>query len=305
MQADHTPPATPGRLFVFGLGYTALALARDLLAEGWTVAGTCRGEDKCAALAAEGIAAFVFDRDRPLDDCVAALAGTTHLLASVPPDAAGDLVIDRHGDDLQRLAPTALTRLGWIGYLSTTGVYGDCGGAWVDEEAPLQPTSPRAAARVAAERDWLELGRGLGAGVQIFRLAGIYGPGRGALEAVRAGEARRIVKPGQVFGRIHVDDIVAVLRASLARPRAGALYNGCDDEPAPPQDVIAFACALLGVPAPPEEDYAHVSATLSAMARSFYADNKRVSNQRLKEELGVELRYPDYRAGLRALATEG
>jgi nucleoside-diphosphate-sugar epimerase len=280
------------RLFCFGLGYTALALARGLMAEGWSIAGTTRNADKQSELASEGYEVLLFDRDRPLHDAAAALASATHVLTSVGPDEAGDPVLAHHLADLRRCAT-----LEWVGYLGTTGVYGDRAGAWVDEADPVTPTMPRTRRRVAAEGHWLASGLP----VHIFRLAGIYGPGpgRNALDAVRAGTARRIVKPGQVFGRIHVDDIAQVLRASIARPNPGAIYNVADDEPAPPQDVIAFACALLGVAPPPEVPYEQ--ADLSPMARSFYADNRRVCNARIKDELGVRLRYPTYRDGLRAI----
>lgn len=298
------PTPAPRRLFVFGLGYAALVFARRLKAKGWRIAGTCRGEAARAGLAAEGIAAFLFDGVTPLPDATAALAGTTHLLHSVPPDPAdgregGDPVLRHHAADI-----AAIEGLRWAAYLSTTGVYGDRGGDWVDERSGLHPTGPRGRARVAAERAWLDLQR-LGVPVHVFRLAGIYGPGRSALDTVRAGNARRIVKPGQVFSRIHVDDIAATLEASIGRPNPGAVYNVCDDDPAPPQDVIAFACALLGREAPPEMPYAAAAAGMSDMARSFYADNKRVRNLRLKTELEVRLAYPDYRAGLKALLAAG
>ena len=281
-----------GRLFCFGLGYTALALARDLQAEGWRIAGTTRSPDKQARLAAEGFEVHLFDRDRPLADPDAALAGATHLVSSIAPDDAGDPVLDHHEPDLRRCRT-----LGWAGYLGTTGVYGDRGGAWVSEGDPLAPSLPRTQRRVAAEGRWLASGLP----VHVFRLAGIYGPGAGrnALETVRAGTARRIVKPGQMFGRVHVADIVQVLRASMARPNPGAIYNVADDEPAPPQDVITFACSLLGVAPPPEIPFDE--AELSPMARSFYLDNRRIRNARIKEELGVRLCYPSYRQGLRAI----
>lgn len=288
-----TPPP-PGRLFVFGLGYSAMALARALLAEGWSVRGTCRDEDGRDFLARQGIEAVTFGRDRPLADPAAALAGITHVLHSIPPDDTGDPVLDLHGDDL-----ASLSTLAWFGYLSTTGVYGDRGGAWVDEHTPTAPTTDRGRRREAAEKGWCRLFRERGLPVHLFRLAGIYGPGRSAIDTVRAGRARRVIKPGQVFSRIHVDDIVAVLRASMARPHPGAAYNVCDDEAAPPQDVIAYACTLLGVEPPPEEPFD--TADLSPMARSFYAENKRVSNRRIREELGVRPAYPGYREGLRAL----
>jgi nucleoside-diphosphate-sugar epimerase len=279
------------RLFCFGLGYTALALARLLKVEGWRVAGTTRDSEKQARLADEGFEMYRFTRDRPLAE-PAALAGATHILTSIDPDEAGDPVLAHHLADLRQCAT-----LQWAGYLGTTGVYGDRGGAWVDEADPVAPTMPRTRRRVAAEGHWLASGLP----AHVFRLAGIYGPGpgRNALAAVRAGIARRIVKPGQVFGRVHVDDIVQVLRASMVRPNPGAIYNVADDEPAPPQDVVAFACELLGVAPPPAVPYE--DAELSPMARSFYADNRRVDNARIKRELGVSLRYPTYRAGLRAI----
>ena len=282
-------------LFCFGLGYTAGVLSRRLMAQGWSVRGTARSEAACAELAAQGIAAWTFDRDRPLADPAAALGGVTHLLASVPPDETGDPVLDLHGSDIAALSPPPQ----WAGYLSTTGVYGDRGGGPVDEASTRRPSSVRGERRMAAENSWCGLWRDRGVPVHLFRLAGIYGPGRNALETVRRGQAHRIVKPGQVFSRIHVDDISATLEASMARPNPGAAYNVCDDEAAPPQDVIAFACELLGVDPPPEVPFE--TAELSDMARSFYADNKRVANDRIKRELGITLRYPNYRAGLRAL----
>jgi nucleoside-diphosphate-sugar epimerase len=275
------------RLFCLGLGYTALALARRLQAEGWQIGGTCREPDKAAALQAAGIDAVVTpaDPDR-------LIANATHLLASVPPDAGGDPAL--------ALWEPAIARhpgLAWAGYLSTTGVYGDRDGGWVDESSPLEPTGERGRRRVEAEADWSALLPGVP--VHLFRLAGIYGPGRSALDTVRAGRAQRVVKPGQVFSRVHVDDIAQVLAASIARPRPGAVYNVCDDNPAPPDEVIAYACELLGVEPPAEVPFDQ--APLSDMARSFYADNKRVANRLIKRELGVRLTHPDYRAGLKAL----
>ncbi len=283
------------RLFCFGLGYSALVLARRLRRRGWVVAGTCRSEAKRAALVRDGIEAHLFDRDRPLADSARALAGTTHLLSSVPPDGAGDPVIDHHGGDIGAIGRS----LAWGGYLSTTGVYGDRAGGWVDETASLRPTGERGRRRSAAETEWLDLWRRDGVPVHLFRLAAIYGPGRNALDQVRAGTARRIDKPGQVFSRIHVEDIANVLEASMARPNPGTAYNVCDDDPAAPQDVVAFACTLLGLEPPPLVPFAE--AGLSPMARSFYDDNKRVANARIKQELGVRLRFPDYTTGLRAL----
>ncbi len=284
------------RLFCFGLGYTARVLAAALMGEGWTVAGTCRDEAARADLAADGIDAFLFDRDRPLDDAGAALGGATHLLSSVPPDAEGDPVLARHAG-----AIAAMDGLAWAGYLSSTGVYGDTGGAAVDESAAVNPTSERGRRRAEAEGGWLELRRAAGVPVHVFRLSGIYGPGRSALDAVRAGQARRIDKPGHLFARIHVDDIAAVLRASMARPDPGAVYNVCDDEPAAAADVVAFACELLGVDAPPLVPFHQAAKEMSPMALSFWRDNRRVDNSRIKGELGVRLKFPDYRAGLRAV----
>lgn len=281
-------------LFCFGLGFSALALIDRLRAEGgWRFSGTCRGATKCSAMAARGIVAQVFDGNGPLAD-PAALASATHVLVSAPPEAGGDPVLRWLGEDIARLKGIA-----WFGYLSTTGVYGDRQGAWVDETAAVAPSQERSRRRAEAEAAWLALHRQHGVPVHLFRLAGIYGPGRNALENVLDGSAHRVVKPGQVFARIHVEDIAATLAASMAKPNPGAAYNLADDEPAPPQDVVAFAAELLGVPPPPEVPFAE--AKLSPMGLSFYAENKRVANRRIKEELGVRLRYPTYREGLRAL----
>ena len=288
----------PGkRLFCFGYGFSASALGALLGPAGWALAGTCRTPGGCRALADAGVDAGPFSRQAPLGDAARCLAGATHLLLSIPPDGEGDPALDCHGADI-----AALPGVEWIGYLSTTGVYGDTGGAWVDENAAPAPTSARAKRRVEAERGWLAFGDKHGLAVHICRLAGIYGPGRSALATVRRGEAKRIDKPGHVFSRIHVADIAQVLAASIARPRPAAIYNVCDDEPAPAADVVAHACALLGVAAPPLRPLD--DADLSPMARSFYADNRRVSNARIKSELGVTLRFPDYRAGLANLLAE-
>ncbi len=293
------PSAPSGRLFCFGLGYSARVLARRLSARGWRVAGTTRSAEPAAGLAAEGIEDHLFDRAAPLSDAPALLAGSTHLLSTVPPEREGDPVLACHGD-----AIAACGSLSWIGYLSTTGVYGDRGGGWVDEDSALAPTGERGRRRVAAEAAWLALGGAAGVAVQVFRLAAIYGPGRSALDSLRAGRARRIDKPGQVFSRIHVDDLARVLEASMARPNPGRVYNVCDDEAAPPAEVIAHAAELLGQEPPPLIPFE--TAELGDLARSFYRDNKRVSNRRIKEELGVRLAHPTYRDGLRALlASEG
>ncbi|OAB55338.1 NAD(P)-dependent oxidoreductase [Leptolyngbya valderiana BDU 20041] len=288
----------PHRLFVFGLGYSARQLAADLSVQGWEIAGTTRSAQKASALAAsEGAEAFVFDRGTPLSDPATALAGTTHLLSSVPPDAEGDPVLDAHFDDIVALAHGG--ELQWIGYLSTTGVYGDRAGGWVDETSALEPTGERGRRRVAAERHWLRLWQEHGLPVHLFRLAGIYGPGRSQFAALRAGRSRRIDKPGQVFSRIHVADIAQVLAASIDRPNPGAAYNVCDDEAADPAEVTAHAAELLGMDPPPLVPFA--TAELSEMGRSFYRDSKRVCNARIKQELGVRLLYPSYREGFPAV----
>ena len=283
-------------LFCFGLGYSALALARRAMADGWTVAGTCRETATRDTLRAEGIAAELFDGGAPLADAAARLGTASHILSSVPPDDAGDPVLRHHDDDLAECAGAE-----WIGYLSTTGVYGDRGGDWVDEDSELRPTGDRGARRVTAEAGWRDLWWDHGRPIHFFRLAGIYGPGRSALETVKGGAARRIHKAGQVFSRIHVDDIATVLLASMARPNPGAVYNHCDDDPAAPDEVIAYACELLGQEPPPLVPYHQAEAEMSAMARSFYRDNKRVRNNRIKDELGITLAYPDYKTGLKAL----
>lgn len=298
------------RLFCFGLGFCATALAAELPGEGWRVAGTVRGEDKARRLRRQGIEAVVFDGGAATEALVAALDGTTHLLDSIPPPAPDGKESARpRAAPLEAVAPplallageiVRLERLQWAGYLSTTGVYGDRGGGWVDEATPPAPTLERARRRLAAEQAWLLLHERYGLPVHLFRLAAIYGPGRGVLEQLRSGRARRIVKPGQLFSRIHVRDIVATLQASMARPRGGAIYNLCDDAPAAPDRVVCHAAALLGLPPPPAE--AFEEAELSTMARSFYRDNKRVANRRIKEELGVRLRYPSWREGLAAEA---
>jgi nucleoside-diphosphate-sugar epimerase len=286
------------RLFVFGLGYTGLALARGHRSAFAWIGGTVREAARAEALASEGIHARLFG-DGGADPVVTAdLARSDAILISIPPSGADDPVLVRMATAIAA-APASC----WIGYLSTVGVYGDRGGAFVDETTPPAPVSERSRERLAAEEAWLDFGRRSGRAVHLFRLAGIYGPGRNALARVADGTARRIVKPGQVFNRIHVDDIAAVLVNSAGKPRAGAVYNLADDEPAPPQDVIAYAARLAGVKPPPEIPFE--SARLGEGAASFYAENKRVSNRLLKDELGIRLLYPSYRVGLEALWRAG
>ncbi len=275
-------------MLCFGLGYSARVLAGRLRDNDWRVTGTSRNRQEPDCLS--------FDRDHPL--APAAFSGVSHILVSIPPDEAGDPVLDLHAEEI-----AALPGLNWLGYLSTTGVYGNRAGGWVDERSELDPSGARGRRRVAAELGWLDLWRRRDVPVHIFRLAAIYGPGRSPFDALRAGTARRIDKPGQVFSRIHVEDLASVLIASIERPRRGAIYNVCDDEPAAPEAVIAHAASLLGLPAPPLVPFA--AAGLSAMAKSFWDDNKRVRNALLGEELGVVLRYPNYRAGLAAILAAG
>ncbi len=277
-----------GTLLSFGHGYSARALSRRLLPQGWTIYGTTRKAEKAEDLRDEGVIPILW----PGGDVSQALAEADHLLISAGPDEDGDPVLRAMGQEVAEIAP----RIKWAGYLSTTGVYGDHDGGWVDEAASLTPSTRRGQLRVQAEAQWEAV---TGLPLHIFRLAGIYGPGRGPFEKVRQGTARRIIKPGQVFSRTHVDDIAQVLEASIRRPNPGTAYNVCDNDPAPPQDVIAHAAELLGLPIPPAVDFEE--ADMSPMARSFYAESKRVDNARIKNELGVDLIYPDYRSGLAAL----
>ncbi|MCZ6637037.1 MAG: SDR family oxidoreductase [Alphaproteobacteria bacterium] len=291
------PDSSP-RLFCFGLGYSASRLADKLQAAGWAIAGTCRSPEIVAGLRNQGFEAFLFDGDRPLEDAEDILRGTTHLLSSVPP-GQDDPVLSHHREDI-----AAIDGLKWAGYLSTTGVYGDTGGALVDETAPLNPTSERARRRVEAEEAWLSLFHDHGVPVHVFRLAGIYGPGRSALDQVQAGRARRILKPGHLFSRIHVDDIGQIVRASMDNPHPGHVYNLGDDQPASPADVIGFACELLDVVPLPVIDFEEAAKDMSPMGLSFWQDNRRIDNARFKNELGITLLYPDYREGLRAIKAE-
>jgi len=284
----------PYRLFCFGYGYCCDYLGYDLVGrEDWQVAGTTRDAEKRDILKERGVEAYIFDKDVPLPDPASLLENTTHLLISTPPDSEGDPVFQAHAQDI-----LSLPNLQWVGYLSTTGVYGDRGGEWVNEASQRQPSSQRGSRREKAEDQWLSLFKNYGLPLHIFRLAGIYGPGRSALDSIRAGRARRIDKPGHAFSRIHVEDIVRVLQASMQRPNPGAIYNVADDEAAPSHKVIEHACKLLRRPVPELEMFDE--ADLSPMARSFYYDNKRVKNERIKNELGVVLKYKTYREGLQA-----
>jgi hypothetical protein len=279
------------RLFCFGYGYSAEALALKLSPRLTEVAGT-RTNPEAPAEAGAVLAAY--KGDGPSAEVRSLLAGTTHLLVSIPPDLEGDAVLRDFADDI-----AALPDLEWAGYLSTVGVYGDARGAWVDETSPTRPLTERSLRRAQAEQAWLDFGSGAGRRVEVFRLAGIYGPGRSVIDNLRAGTARRIVKPGQVFNRIHVDDIARVLAAAIDRDTGLGVFNVSDDEPAPPQDVVAYAAELLGLPVPPAVPFEE--ADLSGMAASFWSECKRVKNARIRRDLEVELLYPTYREGLRAL----
>ena len=292
------------RLFVFGLGYSSRAFIERTRGQWEWIGGTTRSPEKAEALRADGIEPFLFDgtkpglfdSTKPGEGIAEALASATHVLVSIAPDENGDPVLRHHSEDLAAARPT------WIGYLSTVGVYGNHDGAWVDETTVCRPVSKRSIWRLAAEQAWTDFAAKTGIATGIFRLSGIYGPGRNAFVNLEKGTARRLVKPQQVFNRIHVVDIAGALEVSVRKP-ATRLYNVTDDEPAPPQDVVEFAARLLGAPCPPEIDFA--TAELTPMARSFYGENKRVSNARVKSELGYVFRYPTYREALRALLADG
>jgi nucleoside-diphosphate-sugar epimerase len=283
------------RLFCFGLGYCATELGRRLLLDGWTVAGTTAHVEKVERLVEQGFEPFLFDGNATLPDIAAALQSATHVLLSIPPDADSDPALRHYG-----AAIAASTSVHWIGYFSTVGVYGDASGCWVDETTETRPGTERGQRRVKAEKGWIELAENSGKALVIYRLPGIYGPGRSAIDQLKAGTARRIFKPGQLTNRIHVGDIATAVEASLDLPPSVHIFNVTDDLPAPPQDVIAYGAELLGLPCPPATDPA--DAGLSSTARSFYIENKKVSNARMKAELGVKLAYPTYVEGLKAIA---
>ncbi|MDA9248866.1 SDR family oxidoreductase [Amylibacter sp.] len=272
-------------LLSIGHGFSASVLGAQLIKDGWTVYGTTRSVEKAKKLNDGGVNSIIW----PGTDLTPYIQKATHILTSVSPNSQGDPVLNQYNEILSK------NTFDWVGYLSTTGVYGNHNGGWVDENSPLKPNTTRGKLREEAELSWSKLNINL----HIFRLAGIYGPGRGPFSKVRNGTARRIIKEGQLFSRIHVDDIAQVLLASIRYPRQGAIYNVCDDNPAPPEDVISYAAELLDMPIPIAIDYD--KAEMTPMARSFYAENKRVSNELIKKELGVKLRYTDYKNGLRAL----
>lgn len=279
-------------LVCLGFGYVAQALAASLDRAAWNVSGTIHTKKPPAP--AKPVTLIPFAEAGP------AIAMATHILISTPPDVRGDPILRRHSSHF-----AGLSRLRWVGYLSTTGVYGDTAGRSVDETAALVPTADRSRRRIKAEFDWQDHAKTLALPLHIFRLAGIYGPGRSPLDQAKAGTARRIAKPGHAFSRIHVDDIVQALALSMAAPQAGAIYNLCDDEAAEQIEVVAHAFGLLGIEPPPPVDFEEAVKTMSPMQRSFWEDNRRIDNGRVKRELGLVLRYPTYREGLAALKAGG
>lgn len=298
MRDAMTPQTTTkGTLLCFGLGFSARHLIARLDPGQWTIAGTVREPASAESWRARGIEAFAFDGTAPTPGIDVVLSNATHVLVSAPPGPNGDPVLAHYRDAL-----AAAPALEWIGYLSTVGVYGEHHGGWVDETTPTAPVSARSKNRRAAEQAWEAFGQQTGKRVVIFRLAGIYGPGRSAIDSVRQGRARRIIKPGQRFNRIHVTDIANAVMASMQGRGNAPILNVTDDLPAPPQDVIAYAAELLRVPPPPE--VAFDEADLSPMARSFYGENKQVRNDLMKRDLGLTLTFPTYREGLSDLAAK-
>lgn len=283
----------PPHLFCFGLGYTASYLSQYLQHEGWKISGTATTKEKCDELAEHDISAYPFKLACPLINVEHALSDVTHVLLSIPPDENGDLAHEYHAHDL-----SSLPNLKWVGYLSNIAVYGNQDGNWVDEITFPVPTSKRGTHRLNAEQQWTDEFNRHGLPIHIFRLSGIYGPGRSAIDTVRSGAARRIDKPGHAFNRIHVEDIVQTLIASIEAPKPGSIYNLSDGNPAPSHEVIAEACTLLGLDIPPLTPFEQTD--LAPIVRSFYKDNKRIKNDKIQDELNVSLRYPDYKTGLKA-----
>jgi nucleoside-diphosphate-sugar epimerase len=294
---DHANGGTSGmsRLFCFGLGYCAAELSRRLIERGWGISGTTSRPEKIPGLEAQGFAPLLFDGKSTPSDITAALKSTTHVLLSIPPDAEGDPALIHFGD-----AIASSSSIKWIGYFSTVGVYGDANGNWVDETTEPKPGTTRGQRRLKAETGWIDLAKKSGKSLVVYRLPGIYGPGRSAIDQLKAGTARRIFKPGQFTNRVHVADIATAVEASMDLAPGTHIFNVTDDLPAPPQDVIEYGAELLGLPCPPATD--PTDEILSPAARSFYIENKKVSNARMKTELGVRLAYPTYFEGLKAIA---
>ena len=283
-------------VFFFGMGYSSLATARaihNIIDNDVPIAGTTRTEEGVERLAESPYRLHVFDGVHQSTTLSGDLRRATHVVLSIPPNDSGDPALNLHRDDLD-----AADELQWLCYFSTVGVYGDFGGAWIDETAPTRPINKRSQQRVEVEQQWRDYARGRGVPLLVLRLAGIYGPGRSSYDKLREGTARRIIKPNQVFNRIHVDDIGRIT-ALAARQTLAGTFNLSDDEPAPPQDLVEYAARRLGVPVPPDVPFEE--AQMTPMARSFYSDNKRVSSQAIRKALGTELIYPNYRAGLDAI----
>jgi nucleoside-diphosphate-sugar epimerase len=279
-------------LFCFGLGFAAQVFAKRMHAQEWTVSGTCRAIDKKNSL--KELSVFPFDGAHVTEEICGALSKATHLLISIPPQPSGDVVLQKFSSQIAECK-----NLEWIGYISSTGVYGDTQGEWVDESSSLQPLTELNVRRVEAENGWLSMVKENGCPVMIFRCAAIYGPGRNLLVSVKQGRARRIEKPGLVFSRIHVEDLAQILEASIKKTRSEEIYNVSDDEPSPPSEAVEYACKLLNIAPPPLIPFE--SAELSEIARGFYQTCKRVGNKKIKEELGVKLKYPNNKSGLDAI----
>lgn len=297
---QHSPP---GHLLLFGAGYSARRVADRLLPQGWTVSGTTRSRDRASELEAARIRPLVWSGDGAgeTDEAAlsAAIGGATHALQSVPPGPDGDPVLQRFRPALTAAAGQSLR---WMGLLSTTGVYGEHRGDWVDERTPPGPGFARTRARVAQEEAWAAWAQDAGITLQVFRLSGIYGPGRSVLDRLRAGTARRIVKPGAVSNRIHVDDIADAVVAGIHHPALTGVFNLSDDLPAPPDEVMVHGASLLGLDPPPAITLEE--AGLSPVGLSFWAEDRRVRSVRVRSELGYDLRYPTYREGLSAILAE-
>jgi hypothetical protein len=281
-----------GRLFCFGLGFSSLALTERLFPKGWHISGSCRSSDKQSLIPVKN--SYLFDGTGSSSEISESIHSATHLLITIPPQPSGDVVLGNFSDEISKAK-----HLQWIGYISSTGVYGDTQGEWVDETAALHGSTDLNRRRIEVESAWLKMAKDNGLPVMIFRCVGIYGQGRNLLVSVKSGRARRIDKPGLVFSRIHAEDLAQTLEASIKNPQPGEVYNVSDDCPCPPADAVEYACGLLGVTPPPLVPYEE--ADLSPTARGFYNTNKRISNKKIKEQLGVKLRYPDYRSGLDAL----
>lgn len=283
----------PKKLFCFGYGYVAEHLAKALKEQdpSWQICGTTRDKEKLDGMREQGIKAYLFSDENPFHDPLFILRDVTHILISIPPNKQGDVVFQTHARDILQIESVQ-----WIGLCSSTSVYGNRDGEWVDETSEIRPDSERGTKRARAESAWLKMRRIAGIPINIFRISGIYGVGRSALDSVRAGNSRRIDKPGHVFNRIHVDDIIQAMIASMSQPSPGDIYNLADDDPAPSHELISYACGLLGMEPAPLMPFD--STDMAPMARSFYKDNKRVRNDKIKTKLGIKLKYPNYKAGL-------